>query len=62
MSGPSGAADIILAADHGSHFSGLTNFPDFSSIFHSFSVFFKVIFLFKVWHLIYRIFTITDSD
>ena len=30
---------------HGSHFYRLTNFPDFSSIFHSFPVLFKVLFL-----------------
>ena len=36
----------------------LTNFPDFSSIFRSFPVFFKVLFLFKVWYHICRVFTI----
>ena len=44
---------------HGSHFLRLTNFPDFSSIFCSFPVFFKVHFLFKAWYHICRIFTIT---
>ena len=29
------------------HFFGLTNFPDFSSIFHSFPVFLKVLFYLK---------------
>ena len=33
--------------NHGSHFFGLTNFPDFSSIFCSFPVFFKVLFYLK---------------
>ena len=32
---------------HGSHFFELTNFPDFSSIFWSFPVFFKVLFYLK---------------
>ena len=30
--------------DQGSHFSGLTNFPDFSNIFSNFPVFFSVLF------------------
>ena len=34
----------ILTISHGSHFLRLTNFPDFFSIFHSFPVFFKVLF------------------
>ena len=33
---------------HGSHFFGLTNFPDFSSIFFYFPVFLKFYFSFKV--------------
>ena len=32
---------------HGSHFFGLTNSPDFSSIFHSFPVFLEVLFYLK---------------
>ena len=34
---------------HGSHFFGVTNFPDISSTFFHFPVLFKVYCLFKVW-------------
>ena len=44
---------------HGFHFFRLTNFPDFSSIFCSFPVFFKVLLFLKVWYHIRRVFTIT---
>ena len=36
-----------IVLNYGSHFFRLTNFPDFSSIFCSFPVFFKVLFYLK---------------
>ena len=46
---------------HGSHFFGLTNFPDFSSTFCSFPVFFKVLFYLK-YSTIFAVFSLFLAD